>query len=128
MQRQILPEMARDHLGAVGSGLRSSSALAAMIMPDVQKPHWAAKPSMKACCSGCKRAVGVRPSSVSTACAVDALDRQQAGELRLAVDEHRAGAAGALVAAAPGAGQAELVAQHVEQRRPGRDEIPRSGR
>ena len=59
---------------------------------------------------------------VSTRRAVDRLDRQQAGHHGLAVDQHGAGAAGALVAAAPRAGQALVLAQHVEQRRAGRDQ------
>ena len=52
-----------DHLGAAsGCGLRSSSALAAISMPGVQKPHWAAKWSMKACCSGCRSGPFASPS------------------------------------------------------------------
>src|SRR5712692_1884391 len=41
---------------------------------------------------------------------------QQAGELRLAVDQHRAGAAFAELAAVLGAGEAEVLAQQLEQR------------
>ncbi len=47
------------------------------------------------------------------------LDRQhQAGAHRLAVDEHRAGAADAVLAADVGAGEAELVAQEVGEQQP----------
>ena len=42
----------------------------------------------------------------------------QAGLDRLAVEEHRAGAAGAAVADLLGAGEVEVVAQRVEQRHP----------
>ena len=42
---------------------------------------------------------------------------RQAGAGELAVQQHRAGAADAMIAAALGAGQAELGAQHLEQRR-----------
>jgi hypothetical protein len=36
-----------------------------MIMPDVQKPHWVAKPSRNASWIGCRPCGGVRPSIVS---------------------------------------------------------------
>src|SRR5450631_3429911 len=42
---------------------------------------------------------------------------QRTGEHRRAVHEHRAGSAGGIVAAALGAGEAEIAAQHVEQQR-----------
>ena len=58
-----------------------------------------------------------RPSTVVTRAPV-AIERQrQAGAHRLAVDQHRAGAANALIAAALRAGQRQLIAQHREQRR-----------
>ena len=79
-------------------------------MPGVQKPHWVAKPSRNASWIGCSPSTGVSPSIVSTRAPSIGLDRQQAGHHRPPVDQHGAGAAGALVAAAPGAGQA-LVAQ-----------------
>src|SRR5581483_11106501 len=49
--------------------------------------------------------------------AVDRRDRQQARAARLAGDEHRAGAAAALLAAGLRARDPELLAQDVEQRR-----------
>ena len=55
--------------------------------------------------------------------ALDALRRDQAGELKLAVDQHRAGAAGALPAAVLRRGQPELVAEHVDEERAGLDEL-----
>ena len=53
----------------------------------------------------------LRPSSIRTG--------DDAGEDRLAVDQHRAGAALAETAAELGAVQREIVAQHVEERRVG---------
>ena len=55
-------------------------------------------------------------------CAVDRLDRQQARHHRLAVDQHGARAAGALVAAAPCAGQSLALTQHVDERGARRDQ------
>src|SRR5689334_2872710 len=49
--------------------------------------------------------------------AVDRGQRQQARAPRLAVDEHRAGAAAALLAARLRARDPELLAEHVQQRR-----------
>ena len=51
----------------------------------------------------------------------DQRDRHGAGAHRLAVDMHRAGAAGGDAAAEFGAGQFEVLAQHPEQRRIGPD-------
>src|SRR5438093_10862719 len=42
--------------------------------------------------------------------------QHQAGKLRRAVDQHRAGAALAQLAAVLGAGEAKVLAQHLEQR------------
>ena len=95
---------------------RSSRAVADISWPGMQKPHCAALLSRKASCSG--------SSSPSRGQALDGqdvgavgLDRQhQAGVDRAPVDEHRAGAALAHDAAFLGAGQADVVAQHFEQR------------
>ena len=73
---------------------------------------------MKACCIGCSApSAAARPSIVVTGrpCAADR--QRQAGEDAPAVDEDGAGAALAVVAALLGAGQAEMLAQRVEQRR-----------
>src|SRR5207245_6640343 len=48
--------------------------------------------------------------------ALDLDGEEQAAQLRLAVDEHRAGAALAQLAAVLGAGEAEVFTQHLEQR------------
>src|SRR5262245_36296330 len=53
VQRQMLPEIASTTSSRFGFGFSASSARAAMIMPGVQKPHWAAKPVANACCSAC---------------------------------------------------------------------------
>ena len=63
------------------------------------------------------QAVAVRQALDRGDLAALVLHRQrQAGVDALAVDQHRAGAAGALVAALLGAGEAEVVAQQVEER------------
>ena len=53
-------------------------------------------------------------------------DRQQAGTRGVAIDQHGAGAALAQPAAELGAGETEVVAQHVEQRFVGIADIDRS--
>ena len=53
---------------------------------------------------------------VSDAMADRVAGERDAGEARLAVEQHRAGAAVALVAALLAAGEPEAVAQHFEQR------------
>ena len=64
-----------------------------------------------------QRAVGGdRPSIVVTSRPSAWTARRQAGHDAPAVEMHRAGAALAVVAALLGAGQRELLAQHVEQR------------
>ena len=62
----MLPEMASTISARLGEGLRSSNAFAAISIPGVQKPHCAAKRSMKATCSGCNSAPRLMPSAVST--------------------------------------------------------------
>ena len=62
-------------------------------------------------------------SIVSTLPALAARGERDARELRLAVDQHRAGAAFAAVAAALGAGEPQRLAQIVEQQRVIRDRI-----
>ena len=99
-------------------GSRRSSASAAITMPGVQKPHCVPSFSWKACCSALMRpdlaeqdprsfrSRGLAPSS-----------QRDAGQPRLVVDQHRAGAALAAVAALLGAGQLQVIAQHLEQQR-----------
>ena len=68
-----------------------------------------------------QRAVGGEPLDGGDLGAVLHDDQRQAGIDAPAVDQDRAGAALALIAALLGAGQIETVAQRVEQGRPGRD-------
>ena len=58
-----------------------------------------------------------RPSMVVTGAALHRDRKRQAGEHAPAVDQHRAGAALAVVAALLRAGEAEVLAQRIEQRR-----------
>ena len=93
-----------------------------MIMPGVQKPHCSAWFSWKACCIGCSV-----PSSAGEALdrgdlAAVGLHGQHGAALHaLAVEIDRAGAAVAGVAADDGADLAQLLAQVVDQQRPGLD-------
>ena len=57
------------------------------------------------------------PSSVVTRGALDVDERRQAGAARLAVDQHGAGAAAALLAAGLGGREPELLAQDLQQGR-----------
>src|ERR1700682_4338445 len=64
VQRQRLPSSPTRISRSVGFGLRSSSCLAAMIIPGVQKPHCRPCSSQNACCRGCKVVPLARPSMV----------------------------------------------------------------
>ena len=74
---------------------------------------------MNACCSACGLSSVPRPSMVVISLFSSRADRRDAGAHRLAVDQHRAGAALRQPAAELGAVELEIVAQHVEQRRVG---------
>ena len=96
-----------------------------MMKPGVQKPHISASLSQNACCTGCSVAPLARPSTLRICLALH-LDRERrAGVDRPAVDDHRAGAAGAAIAAALVAGQIGAHAQRVEQRDPRLDHAGR---
>ena len=83
-------------------------------MPGVQMPHCAAPWATKARCRfESAPSAPARPSTVVTVAAFALADGDDAGAHLLAVEQHRAGAAVAGVAADLGAGQAELVAQRV---------------
>src|SRR5260370_6160043 len=64
VQRQRLPDSAQRTSSSVGSGLASSSALAAIIMPGGQNPHCSPCSSLKPSCSGCNSLALARPSTV----------------------------------------------------------------
>ena len=89
-----------------------------MIMPGVQKPHWRPCWSQNACWSGWSvGAVGHALDRLDLAAVgLDGEHRARLGAL--AVDVDGAGAAVARVAADVGAGQAEDVAQEVDEQEP----------
>ena len=90
--------------------------MACMTNPGVQNPHWKLCESHIACCSGPSPPSGARPSIVVDL-AAGGLDRQhQARAHRPAVDDDRARAADAVLAADVGAGEVEVIAQEVGQR------------
>ena len=111
----------RGSPSSVGSGLRSSSARAVIIMPGVQKPHCRPWHCMKPCWTGSSSAPLLE--ALDGAHLVAAGHRGQHGARldRLAVQPDHAGAAVAGVAAPVGAGQAEVVAQEVHQQQPALD-------
>ena len=59
---QMLADLAVGRVRRLGR----AGALAAMIMPGVQKPHWSAACSTNACWIGCSRSPSASPSTVST--------------------------------------------------------------
>ena len=67
--------------------------------PAVQNPHWKPKCSTSASCTGCRSSPGARPAAVVTARPVHARGRDDARVHGLAVEQHRARAAVAGVAA-----------------------------
>ena len=89
--------------------------------PGVQKPHCRPWHSRNACCTGPERAVGVGQPLDGGDLGVRRPRPRTSGRTRIgpAVDQHRAGAADAVLAADVGAGQAEVVAQRVGEQPPG---------
>src|SRR5207244_13089655 len=74
-QRQRLPLSPRRMSSGVGFGCLSRKALQATTNPGVQKPHWEASLSTKACCTGCNLqfciyastvVIGIRWDSISS--------------------------------------------------------------
>ena len=83
----------------------------------MQKPHCRPCASRNASCSGCSAS---SPGDVSPSTVVDRVPSACTANIRhdahrLAVEQHGAGAAHAVLAADVGAGQAELVAQEVAE-------------
>jgi len=68
VHRQTWPDIASRTSAAVGSWLLSSSHLAVIIMPGVQKPHCSPWHSAKAVCIGSSAPPTARPSTVVTRC------------------------------------------------------------
>ena len=87
-----------------------------MIMPGVQKPHCSPPCSTNASWSGWSLPSCARPSIVVTSLPRDGLHGQQARAHRLLADDDGAGAAEALAAAVLRAREAEVGAQHPEER------------
>ena len=100
---QVAVQRLRRTSASSGAGRARSRAAALTTIPEMQYPHWAACSSSTACCTGCRRAVGARPSTVTTVRpAADHSGVSQEGTTR-AVEQHEAGAAQAQPAAEPGA-------------------------
>ena len=100
---------------------RSTTCAAHTAMPGVQMPHCAppqrrARAAPRAAPRRC-----ARPSTVVTLRPSHCADRDEARVDDLAVEHHRARAALALAAAFLRAGEAQVLAQHVEQPLPRRD-------
>ena len=86
----------------------------------MQKPHWRPWHSRNACWTGPSEPSGVgEPLDGGDLLAVDGDREHQAGAHRPAVEQHRAGAAHAVLAADVGAGQPEVVAERVGEQPPG---------
>ncbi len=66
VQRQRLDDNASTRSSSLISGSRSSTPVASMRKPGVQKPHCSPWFSMKACCSGCRSLPFASPSTVRT--------------------------------------------------------------
>ena len=100
---------------SVGLGVRAMRSSAAISIPGVQAPHWAPPQARNAAWSA-RRAVGPGETlDRLDAPAVDLARGDEAGADLLAVEPHRARAAVAGVAAHLGAGQAEVLAQDVDE-------------
>ena len=87
-------------------------------MPGVQNPHCRPCLFQNASCIGCSLPSVASPSMVVIVDAVGLHREPRARFDRDAVDEHRAGAALAGVAADLGAGEAERLAQEVHEQQP----------
>ena len=88
------------------------------IIPGVQKPHWRPWWSTNACWIG-MQAAALREALDRRHLGAGGLEREYGAALhRAAVDEHRAGAALARVAADVSAGQPQPVAQRMDEQRP----------
>ena len=116
-QRHRLPLSARRAWSSVGFGIRSSSAFVVMIWPDVQKPHWKPLCSTNACWIGCSASSAASPSIVRTSPPVASTRQRRARVDVAAVQDDGAGAALRAIAAHLRAGQLQVFAQELQQRR-----------
>ena len=110
------PRAPRGSRRRTGRACARSRSAVATTRPGVQKPHCTAPASTNACCTGCSASPSASPSTVVTswpsACAASTRHAQTS----VAVEQHRARAALALLARVLRAREAELLAQREEQR------------
>ena len=104
------------HLALVGVGLVAQQRERRHHEAGRAEPALEGELSMNACWSGCSVSPSARPSIVVDVAAVGLHREHEARAHRLAVDEHRARAAHAVLAAEVGAGELELLAQEVGER------------
>ena len=104
---QVALQAVADLLGRRDCGVCFSSSWVAKIIPGVQKPHCRPCLSQNASCSGCSGRRARQPLDGRHRGAVGLRGQARARLDRHAVDEHRARAALAGVAADLGAGEAE---------------------
>ena len=100
----------------VGAAFCCSSDAAARIMPELQKPHWTAPCSMNAGLQRVRVLGRAEPSGGGDLAPVGLHGQREARVHRLAVEQHRAGAAVSLPAAVLDLDDAQLVAEDVDQR------------
>ena len=114
------PPAPRGSRGRSGRGLRRSRSWLATISPGVQNPHCTPPASTNARCTSCRPAPSplAIPSTVTTSrpCACAASTRQE--HTSFAVEVDRARSALALLACVLRSGEAEMLAQRVEQALP----------
>ena len=127
MQRQRLPIIQSRTCSGPGAGHSASSAVAATTWPGVQMPHWKPPQLEEGLLHRRQPAVVVRQAlDRGDLAALDRADRA-AGRphISLPVDQDAAGAADADAAALLGAGEPEVLTQHVEDRTGRRgDDLP----
>ena len=112
-QRHRFPAMACRISSVVGAGVDSTSATALTICPGVQNPHWSASAAHERV----DHRVLAKAFDRRHARALDRMDERDAREHRLAVDEHGARAAVALTARDLRAGERQLLAERLGERR-----------
>ena len=115
VQRQTLPESASRISSSLGSGVCLSRSAVATTRPGVQKPHWTAPASTNASWTRWSASPAAEALDRDDLVAVGLRGQHEARADERAVEEHRARAAFALLARVLRAGQAEPLAERVEQ-------------
>ena len=118
VHRQSTPPRPSRTSASVGLGVRARRSSAAISIPGVHAPHWAPPQARNAAWSGDGPSSAASPSTVSTRRPVDLARGDEARADLLSVEPHGARPAVAGVAAHLGAGQAEVLAQHVDEAPP----------